>query len=79
MLSFSFRAFIADAPARAFILNHKGHMANFPYSKCKISGVHCKEQNNLVYPGQIAEIRTQEEYIYTYTLHSSTFILFVWG
>jgi len=33
-----FRCFIADAPARAFILNHKGHMSFSPCSKCKITG-----------------------------------------
>ncbi|XP_018320219.1 uncharacterized protein LOC108733537 [Agrilus planipennis] len=32
------RAFIADAPARAFILNHKGHNAARPCSKCIVEG-----------------------------------------
>lgn len=33
-LSLRLRAFIADAPARVFILNHKGHVAFHPCSKC---------------------------------------------
>ncbi|CAL1672577.1 unnamed protein product [Lasius platythorax] len=32
------RCFIADAPARALILNHKGHMSSHPCSKCKVEG-----------------------------------------
>jgi len=32
------RCFIADAPARAFILNHRGHMSFRACSKCKVSG-----------------------------------------
>ncbi|XP_066590583.1 uncharacterized protein [Prorops nasuta] len=33
------RCFIADAPARAFILNHRGHNSLKPCSKCKVVGV----------------------------------------
>lgn len=32
------RAFIGDAPARALILNHRGHNAKNPCSKCKVTG-----------------------------------------
>lgn len=32
------RCFIADAPARAFILNHKNHLSSVPCSKCKVAG-----------------------------------------
>lgn len=32
------RAFIVDAPARALILNHRGHNAKYPCSKCKVAG-----------------------------------------
>jgi len=33
------RCFIGDAPARAFILNHHGHVACHLCSKCKVSGI----------------------------------------
>lgn len=33
------RCFIAGAPARSFILNHRGHMSSHPCSKCKVSGI----------------------------------------
>jgi len=36
------KCFIADAPARAFILNHRSHTSNRPCSKCKISGTRCE-------------------------------------
>ena len=32
------RCLIADAPARAFFLNHMGHTSNDPCSKCKVHG-----------------------------------------
>ncbi|EFN67397.1 hypothetical protein EAG_07631, partial [Camponotus floridanus] len=55
------RCFIADAPARAFILNHRGHMSSHPYSKCKISGVTCEGRN--IYCDVNHSLRTNEEYI----------------
>lgn len=33
------RSFIADAPARSFILNHQGHMGSNACSKCKVKGI----------------------------------------
>lgn len=36
------RGFIADAPARTFILNHRSHVSSHPCSKCKVSGIHCE-------------------------------------
>ncbi|EFN72436.1 hypothetical protein EAG_00086, partial [Camponotus floridanus] len=50
-----------DAPARAFILNHRGHMSSHPYSKCKISGVTCEGRN--IYCDVNHSLRTNEEYI----------------
>ena len=32
------RCFIADAPARVFVLNHFSHTSYHPYSKCKVGG-----------------------------------------
>ncbi|XP_077269906.1 uncharacterized protein LOC143901453 isoform X1 [Temnothorax americanus] len=56
-----FRCFIADAPARAFILNHRNHMAERPCSKCKISGTHFHSNHN-VFNGINHPLRTDEEY-----------------
>lgn len=42
-LSLEKRCFIADAPARAFILNHFGHNSFNPCSKCKVEGSHCSK------------------------------------
>lgn len=38
VISIQLRCFIADAPARAFILNHVGHNAFSPCSKCTVQG-----------------------------------------
>ncbi|CAH0552611.1 unnamed protein product [Brassicogethes aeneus] len=38
LFSVKLRCLIADAPARAFILNHAGHNSLVPCSKCKIVG-----------------------------------------
>ncbi|XP_032690466.1 uncharacterized protein LOC116853466, partial [Odontomachus brunneus] len=54
------RCFIADAPARAFILNHRGHMSSKPCSKCKVSGTICEGRN--VFNGINHSLRTDEEY-----------------
>lgn len=53
------RCFIADAPARAFILNHRSHISSKPCSKCKVSQV----QGRYVFNGVNHIIRTDEEYI----------------
>lgn len=55
------RCFIADAPARAFILNHKGHTSANPCSKCKVSGVRC--DNRYTFGGINHPIRSNEEYL----------------
>lgn len=55
------RCFIADASARAFILNHLGHMSANPCSKCKVSGTQCEGRN--VFNGINHALRTDEEYI----------------
>lgn len=38
LLPVNFVCFIADAPARAFAINHYGYNSGFPCSKCKVEG-----------------------------------------
>lgn len=54
------RCFIADAPARALILNHKGHMSSNPCSKCKIEGF--RAFNRMVFNVFDSPLRTDFEY-----------------
>ena len=37
-IPFKLKSFVADAPARALILNHYGHNSTNPCSKCKVTG-----------------------------------------
>ncbi|XP_067216803.1 uncharacterized protein [Linepithema humile] len=55
------RCFIADAPARAFILNHRSHVSSHPCSKCKVSGIRCEGRN--IFNGTSHSLRTDEEYV----------------
>ncbi|XP_025154667.1 uncharacterized protein LOC112588569 [Harpegnathos saltator] len=55
------RCFIADAPARAFILNHRGHLSSKPCSKCKVSGTISEGRN--VFKGINHSVRRDEEYV----------------
>ncbi|XP_066596597.1 uncharacterized protein [Prorops nasuta] len=55
------RSFIADAPARAFILNHKGHMSHKPCSKCKIIGKHIEGRS--IFNSINTTQRTDIEYV----------------
>lgn len=55
------RTFIANAPARAFILNHRSHVSSKPCSKCKVSGVHVG--GRIVFSGINHALRTNEEYV----------------
>lgn len=55
------RCFIADTPARAFILNHRNHMSCYPCSKCKVSGI--RYDGRYVFNGINHSPRTDEEYI----------------
>lgn len=54
------RAFIADAPARSWILNHFGHTSSNPCQKCKVVGVHYNGQ--MVFTGIKHPLRTNDEY-----------------
>ena len=54
------RCFIADAPARAFILNHRGHTSSQPCSKCKVSSTRSEGRN--VFNGINHSSRTDEKY-----------------
>lgn len=60
-LPISLRCFIADAPARAFILNHRGHMSNKPCSKCRVSGTWYEGRN--IFRGVNHLLRTDTEYV----------------
>lgn len=54
------RCFIADAPARAFILNHVGHNARSPCSKCTIQGQYIGHR--MVFLGTKYISRSDEKY-----------------
>lgn len=59
------RCFIADAPARAMVLNHYGHTSSNACSKCKVEGHRCEEigyRGIMVFPGIRYSVRTDEEY-----------------
>lgn len=56
-----FRCFIADAPARAFILNHRSHTSSHPCSKCKVPGTRSK--GRYVFNDVNHRLRTDEKYI----------------
>jgi hypothetical protein len=60
------RCFIADAPARAFALNHCGHVSSNACSKCKIEGrrfaVTPFFRGTTIFPGIRHPLRTDEEY-----------------
>ena len=56
----SLRAFIADAPARAFILNHKGHNSSKACSKCTVVGEYINSR--MIFSGVDHPLRTDEEY-----------------
>ncbi|XP_036145582.1 uncharacterized protein LOC105830470 isoform X1 [Monomorium pharaonis] len=56
-----FKNFVADAPARALVLNHYGHNSSNPCSKCKVSGF--RHENRTVYLGINHKKRTNEQYI----------------
>lgn len=58
--------FIADAQARAFALNHFGHMSLNACSKCKVEG-HCSEETlsfrgTTIFPGIQHALRTNQQY-----------------
>ncbi|XP_032684038.1 uncharacterized protein LOC116850181 [Odontomachus brunneus] len=54
------RAFVADAPARAFVLNHCGHTSYYPCSKCKVHGMQI--DGRTVFHGLHHPVRTDEDY-----------------
>ena len=62
------RCFIADALARAFMLNHKYCCAELPCLKCKVQGAYYYSKNKrkikktMVYLGVTHDLRTKEEY-----------------
>jgi hypothetical protein len=65
-LPLNIRCFIADAPARAFALQHYGHTSSNACSKCKIEGHRSEEtpscRETMVFVGIRHPPRTDEEY-----------------
>lgn len=64
LIPLNFRSFIADAPARAFVLNHFGHTSANACSKCKVVG-HCDEPgypHTMAFEGIRHTLRTDEDY-----------------
>lgn len=59
--------FIANVPARAFILNHRSHVYSKLCSKCKVSGT--QVQGRYVFNDVNHIIRTDEKYISLYEDH----------
>ena len=65
LLPLHIRCFIADAPARAFVLNHYGHNAPYACSKCKVEGHYSSVPNferTRVFTGKGRQERTDDEY-----------------
>ena len=60
-LSVRLRCFIADAPARAFVLNHRGHLSIRSCSKCTVTGT--LNGKHYAFNGVNHSPRTDEEYI----------------
>ena len=59
------RCFIADAPARTFVLNHYSHNSSNACSKCKVEGIRCTVpgfRGTMIFPGIRYELRTDEDY-----------------
>ncbi|XP_074115315.1 uncharacterized protein LOC141537983 [Cotesia typhae] len=54
------RCFIADAPARSSVLNHRGHTSKFPCSKCCVEGSYSAGSNR--FPGVNHKSRTDADY-----------------
>ena len=57
------RCFIAEAPARAFVLNHYSHNSSNACSKCKVEGIRCTVPGfggTMIFPGIRHELRTDE-------------------
>ncbi|XP_067206727.1 uncharacterized protein [Linepithema humile] len=55
------RAFIADAPARSWLLNHYGHTSSHACGKCKVVGI--RYEQRMIFLGTNHRLRTDEEYI----------------
>ncbi|XP_074115967.1 uncharacterized protein LOC141538430 [Cotesia typhae] len=55
-----FRCFIADAPARSYVLNHISHIGMKPCSKCEVQGE--RFQHSTRYKGINHKVRTNKDY-----------------
>lgn len=63
IIPFRFRAFIADAPARAFVLRHAYPTSYHACSKCHIVAERFAEHRNLAFVSTSNEPRTHNEYL----------------
>lgn len=61
LLSIYLRALIADAPARALILNHRWHNSLSPCSKCKVTGQF--RNRRMCFLNIFNDARTDDEYL----------------
>ena len=64
-ISFIIRSFIADAPSRAFVLNHCGHSASHACSKCRVEGHRSTVPGfggSMVFVGIGHPLRSDDEY-----------------
>ena len=64
-LPLSIRCFIADAPARAFVLMHFGHNSSNACSKCKVQDHRCTVpifEGIMIHPGIRHKLRTDDDY-----------------
>ncbi|KAL7289998.1 hypothetical protein TKK_0015730 [Trichogramma kaykai] len=62
VIPITLRCFIADAPARAFIVGHLGYSGRVPCSKCWIIGKYIHNSRVMVFRGTDLTLRTNEEY-----------------
>ena len=61
LIPFEFRCFIADVPARAFSLGHKGHNSWVPCSRCWLVGEYLGP-GLIIYRGTNFQARAEDEY-----------------
>jgi len=60
-ISIVLRAFIADAPARAWLLNHYGHTSSHACGKCWVAGI--RYEKRMIFLGTNHRLRTDNEYV----------------
>ncbi|KAL7290008.1 hypothetical protein TKK_0015739 [Trichogramma kaykai] len=61
-IPFEIRCFIADSPARAFIIGHLNHNGRIPCSKCWVQGKYLKDSRLMVFTGIDHPPRSSQSY-----------------